>query len=82
VRVLGIRHERIEIGDGTLVQSEAVTIRVAIDGGAVGTAVVTDTVHAISVRGTWRWILPAWRADLYRAGRCPDGTLASPLPAV
>jgi hypothetical protein len=80
VRVVGIAKEKVAVG-GRTEPSEAVRVRIAIDGGPVGTVVLVDTVHAVSVNGTWRWILPADRADRYRAGLCPDGTPAATSPA-
>ncbi len=82
VRVLRVFDEPVVLARGTTAQSEAVVVRVAIGGGPGGSIVIEDTVHAVPVHGGWRWILPAQRAAAYSAGRCPDGTPASPLPAL
>jgi hypothetical protein len=49
--------------------TKAVTIRIVLRGiGEVQT--VTHTVHVLSVRGSWRWVLPPARFASYRRGSC------------
>ena len=48
------------------VPSKAVTVRVTSDDG-----VTTATMHAVSYKGTWRWILQASDRRAYMTGKCP-----------
>ena len=76
VHVLRIYDTPAALGGGRFAPSKAVVMRIEISAGealAAPPVVVNNTVHAVPVHGRWRWILPAWRLEEYRAGHCPDG---------
>ncbi len=80
VRVEGVRPEPALLAPGHRVESTAVDVRIEIAGGpSSGRVVVADTVHAVSVNGSWTWILPSERLAQYRADRCPSAA-APPVP--
>ena len=65
IKVLDTYSEQVDV-DGTAEPSDAVSLQVTSD-----TGVTTATLHAVQVKGTWRWILsPADRAA-YALGKCP-----------
>ena len=65
IKVLDTYSEPVDV-DGTAEPSDAVSLQVTSD-----TGVTTATLHAVSVKGRWRWILsPADRAA-YARGKCP-----------
>ncbi len=65
IKVLDTYSEPVDV-NGATEPSDAVSLQVTSD-----TGVTTATLHAVSVRGTWRWILsPADRAA-YARGTCP-----------
>jgi hypothetical protein len=43
-----------------------VTVRVTSDDG-----ITTATMHAVSVRGKWRWVLQSSDREAYASGKCP-----------
>ncbi len=76
VHVLRVYDAPAALGGGRFVHSEAVVMRIEISAGeavAMPPVVVKHTLHAVPVHGRWRWILPAWRLEEYRAGHCPGG---------
>jgi hypothetical protein len=52
--------------DGKTLPSTAVSVRVTSDDG-----VTTATMHAVSVNGTWRWVLQPADRNAYKKGMCP-----------
>lgn len=52
---------------GKATPSTAVSVRVTADDG-----VTTATMHAVRVKGTWRWILSPADAAAYQQGKCPS----------
>jgi hypothetical protein len=52
---------------GKVAPSTAVTVRVTADNG-----VTTATIHAVSVKGAWRWILSPADYAAYKQGKCPS----------
>ena len=65
IKVLDTYSEPVEV-DGTSEPSDAVSLQVTSD-----TGVTTATLHAVPIKGSWRWILsPADRAA-YAHGKCP-----------
>ena len=72
IRALRVRRHLFRIPGGTTAErSAAVTFRLRISDRALGVSTtMTHTVHAVSVDGRWRWILPAARYELYRADDC------------
>jgi hypothetical protein len=77
IRPLRVKDESIGLGDGTFVQSKAVSLRLAFEGGFA----VTHTVHLVASHGAWKWILPSWRFRDYKADRCPTDAGSSPPTA-
>lgn len=74
VHVLRVYDAPAPLGGGRFVSSTAVVVRITIAAGGASSippVVVDDTVHAVPVDGRWRWVLPAWRLEEYRTGRCP-----------
>ena len=72
IRLVKAASERIAIaGDDGKVESEAATFRVTISEPALNDEVVVPmTVHAVAVKGQWRWILSPKRFELYRSKSC------------
>lgn len=84
VRIEAVRREPAVLEPGRRVGTTAVDVRIEIAGGAAPKPViVTDTVHAVAVGGSWTWILPVERLALYRKNRCPGAgsALAPPGPS-
>ena len=52
--------------DGKSTPSTAVSVQVTSDDG-----MTTATMHAVSVGGSWRWMLPAADYAAYKRGVCP-----------
>jgi hypothetical protein len=81
IRVLRSVDEQIAIAGagGGLVDSKAVTFELKLSEPATAASVVvTKTVHAVAVRGRWRWILSPSRFASYRSGSCPGTGPAPP----
>jgi hypothetical protein len=76
IRLVKAATERIAIaGDDGQVESEAATFRVRISEPVLNDAVVVPmTVHAVAVKGQWRWILSPKRFELYRSKSCVGST--------
>ncbi len=49
--------------------STAVSVQVTSDDG-----ITTATMHAVSINGTWRWILSPTEYRAYGQGKCPSST--------
>lgn len=64
-QVLETYADTIDIA-GKATPSTAVSVQVTSDDG-----LTTATMHAVSVAGTWRWILPASDYAAYKQGKCP-----------
>lgn len=64
-KVLETYADTIDIA-GKATPSTAVSVQVTSDDG-----LTTATMHAVSVAGAWRWILPASDFAAYKAGKCP-----------
>jgi hypothetical protein len=65
-KVLDSYSDTIDVG-GTSTRSTAVSVQVTSDDGTT-----TATMHAVSVGGSWRWILPAADYAAYKRGVCPS----------
>jgi hypothetical protein len=65
LKVLETYDDPVAIGAKT-VPSKAVTVRVSSDDG-----ITTATMHAVSLNGTWRWVLQSSDRTAYAAGKCP-----------
>lgn len=63
--VLETYDETVDV-DGAATPSTAVSVRAISDDGTT-----TATMHAVSVNGKWRWILPASDRTAYKNGKCP-----------
>jgi hypothetical protein len=74
IRILSAKDERINVpGDTGIVDSKAVTFRLRLYEPVLKEAVVvTKTVHAVAVDGSWRWILTPERFGIYRSKSCPS----------
>jgi hypothetical protein len=64
IKVLDTYADPVDV-EGKSLPAKAVTVRVASDG------VTTATMHAVSVNGTWRWILQPVDRTAYKSGKCP-----------
>jgi hypothetical protein len=65
--------EPVVLRPGERVPSRAVPVQVVLLDLATSEQTVVDVrVHAVSVDGRWRWVLPPERLARYRAGICPD----------
>ena len=64
IKVLETYDDPVDV-EGKALPAKAVTVRVTSDG------VTTATMHAVSVNGTWRWILQPVDRAAYRSGKCP-----------
>ena len=65
IKVLETYDDAVDV-DGKSEPATAVTVRVTSDG------VTTATMHAVSVNGTWRWILQPVDRAAYKKGKCPS----------
>ena len=66
IKILDTYDDPVDVG-GKSMPSKAVTVRVASDDG-----LTTATIHAVSVSGSWRWILQSQDRALYKNGKCPS----------
>ena len=65
IKVLETYDDPVDV-NGKSEPAKAVTVRVTSDG------VTTATMHAVSVNGTWRWILQPVDRAAYKKGKCPS----------
>jgi hypothetical protein len=65
-KVLQTYADTVDIG-GTATPSTAVSVRVTADDG-----ITTATMHAVKVKGAWRWILSPSDYAAYAKGKCPS----------
>jgi hypothetical protein len=65
IKVLDTYTDPVDV-EGKSLPAEAVTVRVTSDG------VTTATMHAVSVNGTWRWVLQPVDRAAYKSGKCPS----------
>jgi hypothetical protein len=77
VKVVSVNDESVGLGDGRFLQSKAVDVRLGFAGGFR----VTHTVHLVADHGKWKYILPSWRYQDYKADRCPTDSGSPPPPA-
>jgi hypothetical protein len=72
-RATRVFSERIRVaGVSGWIRSKAVRVRVSVvPTGWLAPMVVSQTFHAIAVRGRWTWILSADQYEYYGAGTCP-----------
>jgi hypothetical protein len=74
IDVVGVRNESLRIAGAAPVDTKAVSLRITISNLATGQReAVPATLHAVSVDGRWRWVLPQQRYALYRANACGAG---------
>jgi hypothetical protein len=73
IRATRVFSERIRVaGASRRIRSRAVRVRVSVvPTGLLVPMVVSQTFHAIAVRGRWTWILSADQYEYYSAGTCP-----------
>jgi hypothetical protein len=64
-KVLDTYDDPVQVGASSL-PAKAVTARATSDDG-----VTTATMHAVSVNGTWHWVLQAADRRAYASGKCP-----------
>ena len=64
-KVLETYADTIDVA-GKATASTAVSVQVTSDDG-----LTTATMHAVSIGGEWRWILPASEYAAYKHGKCP-----------
>jgi hypothetical protein len=67
----------VGLGDGSFVDSKAVSLRL----GFSSDFQVVHVVHLVADAGVWHWILPSWRYRDYKADRCPTDAGSSPPPS-
>jgi hypothetical protein len=77
VSVIQVEDASVGLGDGTFVDSKAVSLRIRFTGGFK----LVHVVHLVADAGSWHWILPSWRYRDYKADRCPTDAGSSPPPA-
>jgi hypothetical protein len=65
IKVLETYDDPVDVG-GKSLPAKAVTVRVTSDG------VTTATMHAVSVNGSWRWVLQPVDRAAYKSGKCPS----------
>ena len=65
IKVLDTYEEKVDLA-GTSTPATAVTLQVTSDDG-----ITTATLHAVSVGGTWRWMLQPADLAAYKHGTCP-----------
>jgi hypothetical protein len=65
IKVLETYDDPVAVGAKSI-PSKAVTVRVTSDDG-----ITTATMHAVSVRGKWRWVLQSSDREAYASGKCP-----------
>lgn len=66
IKILETYDDPVDVA-GKSMPSKAVSVRVASDDG-----VTTATIHAVSVSGSWRWILQSQDRGRYKNGKCPS----------
>jgi hypothetical protein len=66
MKVLDTYSDPVDVGGAAPERADAVTVQVTSDDG-----VTTATVHAISIGGSWHWVLSSADRAAYRAGKCP-----------
>jgi hypothetical protein len=66
IKVLETYADPVDV-DGKSLPAKAVSVRVTSEDG-----VTTATMHAVSVNGTWRWILQPVDRAAYKSGKCPN----------
>ena len=76
VNAVKVEDTSVGLGDGTFVDSKAVSLRLGFKGGFN----LVHVVHLVADDGAWHWILPAWRYRDYKADRCPTDAGSSPPP--
>ena len=64
IKVLETYADPVDVA-GKSLPAQAVTVRVTSDG------VTTATMHAVSVNGTWKWVLQPVDRAAYASARCP-----------
>jgi hypothetical protein len=77
VNVVKVEDASVGLGDGTFVDSKAVSLRLGFTGGFK----LVHVVHLVADDGAWHWILPSWRYRDYKADRCPTDAGSSPPPS-
>ena len=77
VKVKSVVDESVVLGDGSIVKSKAVDVRLGFTGGFH----VTHTVHVVASHGKWKYILPSWRFRDYKADKCPTDAGSSAPPS-
>ena len=77
VKVVKVEDAPVGLGDGSFVDSKAVSLRLGFEGGFH----LVPVVHLIADGGKWHWILPSYRYRDYKADRCPTDAGSSPPPA-
>lgn len=65
LKVLDTYGDSVAVG-GNTIPAEAVSVRATSDDGTT-----TATMHAVLVKGTWRWLLQPSDRQRYAAGACP-----------
>jgi len=77
VSVVKVEDASVGLGDGTFVDSKAVSLRLGFTGGFQ----LVHVVHLVADGGMWHWILPSFRYRDYKADRCPTDVGSSPPPS-
>jgi hypothetical protein len=77
VKVVKVEDTSVGLGDGSFVDSKAVSLRLGFTGGFS----LVHAVHLIADGGKWHWILPSWRYRDYKADRCPTDSGSPPPPS-
>ena len=76
VNVVKVEDASVGLGDGTFVDSKAVSLRLGFTGGFK----LVHVVHLVADEGAWHWILPSWRYRDYKDDYCPTDAGSSPPP--
>lgn len=66
IKILQTYADTVDIA-GKATPSTAVSVQVTSDDG-----VRTATMHAVAIKGTWRWMLSAADYATYKQGKCPS----------
>lgn len=77
VKAVKVEDTSVGLGDGSFVDSKAVSLRLGFTGGFH----IVHVVHLVADGGMWHWILPSWRYRDYKADRCPTDAGSTPPPA-
>jgi hypothetical protein len=67
VEVVGISDKSVGLGNGHVVATKAVRVRIVFPG---EDNALVHTVHIVAANGHWTWILPPSRFSDYKADRC------------